>query len=242
MIATQRQTLLIVDDVPGNIKFMMSMLVDHYQVMAANNGQTALKIIATKPPDLILLDVMMPEMDGYQVCRQLQASDATRTIPVIFVTAMDNQEDEGKGFACGAVDYITKPIKPEVLHARIHTHLELRRQREQIAAMQVVLDQVQDSILLMDAEGCILDCNASVRSLLGYSREQLIGQPLEQFVQSPEWPAMKQVLLQRQGHREQLLGSAVCADGRAINVEMGWVAVQRQNGIQLIAFLRELAK
>ena len=120
-------TVLVVDDTPDNLTLMGSLLRDHYHVKVANNGEKALKIAQSESaPDLILLDIMMPGLDGHEVCRQLKARPSTQHIPVIFLTARSNPDDERMGLAMGAVDYITKPISPPILLARVHTHLALK--------------------------------------------------------------------------------------------------------------------
>ena len=122
-----KPTLLVVDDVIDNLTLMTDLLTPRYRVKAANNGARALKIAATSPPpDLILLDVMMPGMDGYEVCRRLKADAATRDIPVVFLTAKVSMEDEEMGLNIGAVDYLTKPVSPPILLARVKTHLALK--------------------------------------------------------------------------------------------------------------------
>ncbi len=120
-------TVLVVDDTPDNLSLMGGLLRDHYHVKVANQGEKALKIAqGEQPPDLILLDIMMPGMDGYEVCRRLKSNLHTRDIPVIFLTARADMEDERQGLALGAVDYITKPISPPILLARVATHLALK--------------------------------------------------------------------------------------------------------------------
>ena len=120
-------TVLVVDDTPDNLTLMGGLLRDHYHVKVANHGEKALKIAqGDNPPDLILLDIMMPGIDGYEVCRRLKAHSATRDIPVIFLTARSDPDDERQGLALGAVDYITKPISPPILLARVATHLALK--------------------------------------------------------------------------------------------------------------------
>lgn len=122
----KKPIILIVDDIPANIDVLSEILRPIYQVKVVTNGPMALKIaMGASPPDLILLDIMMPEMDGYEVCRQLKMNISTRNIPVIFVSAMDEVKDEAKGFELGAVDYITKPVSPPIVRARVKTHLEL---------------------------------------------------------------------------------------------------------------------
>jgi putative two-component system response regulator len=135
-------TLLLVDDTPENLTVLGTILQPLYRVRVANSGRRALEIANTiPPPDLILLDVMMPEMDGHEVLRQLRKSPATATIPVIFVTAMDGDEDEELGLGLGAVDYITKPVKPSIVLARIRTHLELKQARDVLADTNHYLEQ-----------------------------------------------------------------------------------------------------
>lgn len=130
MQESERKTVLIVDDSPENIDLLASILNREYKVKAAPNGPKALKIAgSTRPPDLILLDIMMPEMDGYEVCRQLKNNESTRDIPVLFVTAKSDVEDEAAGLAMGAVDYIVKPISPPIVLARVKTHMDLKQHR-----------------------------------------------------------------------------------------------------------------
>jgi putative two-component system response regulator len=122
-----RHTVLIVDDTAENLTVMNALLKDEYRTRIANNGERALKLaIADPPPDLVLLDIMMPGMDGYEVCRRLKADVKTRDIPVIFLTAKAEIEDEQTGFDAGAVDYITKPISPPIVLARVKTQLALK--------------------------------------------------------------------------------------------------------------------
>ncbi|WP_295434921.1 diguanylate cyclase [uncultured Thiodictyon sp.] len=128
--------ILIVDDIPDNIRVLSRMLVDDgHQVSAATNGRAALKLADSCAPDLILLDVMMPEMDGYQVCAALKADPLLQAIPVIFITALTDTEDETRGLALGAVDYIAKPFKEAIVRLRVRTHLELKRQRDLLSQL-----------------------------------------------------------------------------------------------------------
>ena len=122
-----RPTILVVDDTPDNLILMSDLLTGDYQVKVANGGERALAIATSdSPPDLILLDIMMPGMDGYEVCRRLKCDDRTANIPVIFLTAKSEEEDEKKGLELGAVDYITKPISPPIVMARVKNHLALK--------------------------------------------------------------------------------------------------------------------
>ena len=131
-----RQTILAVDDAPENLTVLKGILADDYRVKVAINGEKALKIaFSDSPPDLILLDIMMPEMSGYEVCSRLKADPRTMKIPVIFVTAMGETEDETHGFKLGAVDYITKPVSPPVVHARVKTQLAMYDQKRDLENM-----------------------------------------------------------------------------------------------------------
>jgi response regulator RpfG family c-di-GMP phosphodiesterase len=127
MIRHGKATILVVDDNLGNIKLISELLTGQYKVKVANNGERALKIAQSEiPPDLIFLDIMMPKMDGYEVCQQLKFNPSTCDIPIIFLTAKSDVEDEKYGLELGAVDYITKPISPPILLARVKTHLALK--------------------------------------------------------------------------------------------------------------------
>ena len=131
-----KQTVLIVDDIPDNLTVLSEVLRGEYRVRAANSGQKALDIAwSDTPPDIILLDIMMPLMDGYEVCRRLKMDDRTRRIPVIFVTALGEVEDEALGLSLGAVDYITKPISAAVVQARVRTHLRLFDQERHLSEL-----------------------------------------------------------------------------------------------------------
>ncbi|HEU4677894.1 MAG TPA: adenylate/guanylate cyclase domain-containing protein [Terrimicrobiaceae bacterium] len=132
--------ILIVDDTPENVDVLAGILREYYQVKIALNGSKALRIAQSDPaPALILLDVMMPEMDGYEVCRQLQANERTRRIPVIFVTAKSEDEDEAQGLGLGAVDYITKPVSPAIVLARVRTQLALTQSHRRLEDLSLKL-------------------------------------------------------------------------------------------------------
>ena len=163
--AEDKPTILVVDDTPDNLTLVSNLLKKDYRVRVAINGEKALKIAySDAPPDLILLDVMMPGMDGYEVCRQLRNSESTAHIPIIFLTAKSEVEDERKGLSLGASDYITKPISPPILEARVKTHLaakaysdfltdktsylekEVTRRTREISAIQDVTIQAMASL------------------------------------------------------------------------------------------------
>lgn len=136
-----KQKILVVDDERFNINVLVDLLKPDYKMMAAINGEQALKAArSANPPDLILLDIMMPEIDGYEVCRQLKLDGATRDIPVIFVTAMGQEEDETKGLDLGAADYLTKPISPAIVEARVKTQLALKKNMEDLRKAYSIIE------------------------------------------------------------------------------------------------------
>lgn len=136
MDITKKSTILIVDDEPSNLAVLSGLLASGYRVLACKSGQQALQIAPRDPrPDLILLDIMMPGMDGYEVLKLLREEESTRDIPVIFLTALDSREDEQKGLDLGAVDYIAKPYSPAIVKARIRNTLDLKKHRDYLAAL-----------------------------------------------------------------------------------------------------------
>ena len=136
-----RSTILIVDDVPENLEVLGELLQPLYRVRGAQSGMRALQVACSSPmPDLILLDVMMPGMDGYAVFEALRADPRTRDIPVIFVTALDGVREEEKGLELGAVDYISKPLRPTIVLARVHTQLELKKARDGLRDQNIFLE------------------------------------------------------------------------------------------------------
>ena len=128
-----KPTVLIVDDAPANIQLLAGLLKDSYQLKVATGGLRCIELAQTDPqPDLILLDIQMPDMDGYQVCQHLKGQESTQQIPIIFVTAKDQVADEELGLNLGAVDYITKPYSPAIVEARIATHITLKQQSDEL--------------------------------------------------------------------------------------------------------------
>lgn len=152
MEATKREKILIVDDVPENLMMLMNILKNEYTVIAATNGTKAIELCSNDPqPDIVLLDIMMPDMDGYEVCRYLQKDIRTRDIPIIFITAKTEVDDEAKGLELGAVDYIGKPAIPAIVRARVRNHLELKRHRnhleELVTQRTYQLKKAQESVI-----------------------------------------------------------------------------------------------
>ncbi len=125
-VSTKRPTVLVVDDEPFNLSLMDEVLNKYYTIQKASNGPQALELAFANPPDLILVDVLMPNMDGFEVCRRLKKNAATMHVPVIFVTAKNEIKDEELGFAVGASDFIHKPISAPIVAARVRTHLKIK--------------------------------------------------------------------------------------------------------------------
>jgi putative two-component system response regulator len=147
---TIMQTILIVDDEATSINVLNEVLKSSYKIGFAKDGEKGMKIATSdEPPDLILLDIIMPGIDGYEVCKRLKADDRTKSIPVIFITAKGKEDDETKGFELGAVDYITKPFNPVVVKARVKAHLELKRHRD---FLEWMLKKRTKEIQLMEQE------------------------------------------------------------------------------------------
>lgn len=166
-----KHTILVVDDTPENLTVLGELLQSRYRVRVANSGKRALQVACGDPrPDIILLDVMMPEMDGYAVLRELRGNPATVDIPVIFVTAMDADEDEEKGLALGAVDYITKPIRPAIVLARVTAHMELKQARDWLKDQNTWLEsevarRMRDNQLMQDVSIRALASLAEARDM-----------------------------------------------------------------------------
>ena len=182
--------ILIVDDTPTNIEILLAMLEGEYALSFATSGPKALELLAKGvKPDLILLDVMMPGMDGYEVCVALKADPSTRDIPVIFITAKTDPVSEGQALEVGGVDYITKPVNRLVVLARVRLHLELeRRTRElaqslaesqrlqkQLLVLTQAIEQSPTSIVITDVTGAIEYVNPYFSVLTGYSRDEVLG-------------------------------------------------------------------
>jgi diguanylate cyclase (GGDEF)-like protein len=147
-----RQKILIVDDTLANIEILYKILQADYEIFFAKCGADGVRIVKQELPDLVLLDIMMPDMDGYQVCAAIKGDPRTAGIPVIFITAMGNDEDETKGLDCGAIDYITKPISPPIVKARVRNHLELKRSRDLLQELAMELHEKNRKLEILARE------------------------------------------------------------------------------------------
>lgn len=152
IVVQRRQKLLIVDDTPANIEILYKILKSEYDVLFAKSGADGVRLVREQLPDLILLDIMMPGMDGYQVCAALKEDPLTAKIPVIFVTAMGNEEDEAKGLELGAIDYLTKPISPPIVLARVRNHLDLKRKSDLLEQLTLQLEEKNRALEVLARE------------------------------------------------------------------------------------------
>lgn len=198
--------ILAIDDMPANLALLGMALQNDYQIQIASSASKGLELAHDDPPALILLDIMMPDMDGYEACRRIKADAVLKDIPVIFVTALTEIDAETQGFALGAADYLTKPINIEIARLRIRNLLEreqLRRELQRREAEQrlaaSVFAHTHDSVVITDADNHIIDVNAAFTRISGYSREDVLGKTpriLKSGRQSAEfYQAMWQSLL-----------------------------------------------
>ncbi len=174
--------ILVIDDEPINLMLLGNTLKHEYNVQVATSGETGLKLAKEIPPDLILLDIMMPEMDGHEVCRRLKTDAALQDVPVIFITALAETDEEIAGLSLGAADYLTKPINIPIARLRIHNLLERELMRKELVSREEqqklaasVFTHSQDSIIITDADNRIIDVNASFTRISGYQREEVLG-------------------------------------------------------------------
>lgn len=169
---TGRQTILVVDDTPENIDILRALLKEQYAVKAATKGEKAIEIARTSAVDLILLDIMMPGMNGYEVCKTLKQDEVTRDIPVMFVTALQDVENEAEGFEAGAVDYITKPISAPVVMARVRTHLALKEVQEQLQEWNSNLKKrlLQSVAIIREKSQALMTADEKSPVLRGYNQ------------------------------------------------------------------------
>ncbi|MDA3845788.1 MAG: response regulator [Vallitaleaceae bacterium] len=190
--------ILITDDQPSNIEILIELLRETYSIQIATSGQKAIDIInGDKQPDLILLDVMMPVMDGHEVLKRIKSEEKTKDIPVIFITASESEELEEAALAYGAVDYIIKPFNPKIVKQRIKNQLELKKYHEIISAelevknselyeqniqlknYQTVFSNLQEGLLVTDKDKSIIWVNESLNDMMGYSYDEMMGQRLD---------------------------------------------------------------
>jgi len=185
--STKKGQVLIVDDQEFNIKILANIISNDYLVQDANSGPKALEIASgSNPPDLILLDIIMPDMDGYEVCRRLKENKKTRNIPVIFVTAKDSPEEEEYGLGIGAVDYLSKPFHPAIIRARVRGHIDRRLAQESLDTKQreqrELLDNIRAGVILVNSESYKIEyVNPMAAMMIGVLPDDLIGNSCRHF-------------------------------------------------------------
>ena len=180
--------ILIVDDTPANLEILGHILQrSGLEVSIAPTGEKALELVNLNKPDLILLDVRMPDIDGYEVCRRLKAEVNTKDIPVIFITVMAGTEDLVRGYNVGGIDYIVKPFHEEEVVCRITTQLKLKKAQDAVIQREkfyrVIVERVPDLIFQLDPDRKIIFANPAFR-LLGYDPDQLVGRPVGELIES----------------------------------------------------------
>ena len=183
----KKARILLVDDDPGNILILSHILEKKHSIVTADNGVACLDIVHSEnPPDLIILDIMMPDMDGYEVCSTLQAGRQTRNIPVIFITGLDSIESQSKGLALGAVDYLVKPFNSAIVLARTKTHLKIKRQRDLLLQRQqelnlvnqkneMILNTAAEGIYGVDQDDKITFMNPAALKMIGLREDEVLG-------------------------------------------------------------------
>ncbi len=259
-----RQTILAVDDDPGNLGILRRLLHPQYNVLAAPSGDRALAIAAGQPkPDLILLDVLMPGMDGYAVLAHLREMPATRDIPVIFVTGLDSIEDEEKGLALGAVDYIAKPYRPPIMLARVQIHLELKRARDwlrdqnafleaEVARREQMLHSVtaatRDAIIMVDGEDRIAFWNPAAAAMFGHAATEALGRKLHALLAPERFhaAAARGLGAFRDSGTGDAVGktlelAALRKDGTEFPIEISLAAVRRENAWWGVGIVRDIS-
>ena len=186
----QPASILVVDDTPANLQVLAGMLKDRgYKVRPVPSGKLALLAAQRDPPDLILLDINMPEMNGYEVCEHLKVDDALKGIPVIFISALTEQLDKVKAFAIGGVDYITKPFQMEELHARVETHLKLRRLQIELEEYSRHLELAREARLTVTDK--LRAGDGGTQALFGMALRLLLVEPPSPRSSRPRWTARR---------------------------------------------------
>jgi len=237
---TMKANILVVDDTPDNLRLLSDMLMnDGYKVRPAPSGAHALATSRKEIPDLILLDILMPEMDGYDVCRALKTDELTKDIPVIFLSALGEVEDKVKGFEAGGVDFITKPFHPREVMLRVETHLKIARLqkklRSETARFKTLADAAFEAILIHSA-GVVVDANPAAARLFQRSETRLFGMDLSQLL-TPE--IHRQVLSE---HLSPFEGNVIGRDNIRIPVEFRTKILPLEDQHLSVTAIRDLTR
>ena len=260
-----RSVILAVDDTSASLKLLTDLLKEEgYEVHSAINGELALHSAVNSPPDLILLDILMADMDGYEVCRRLKAHEKTRNIPVIFVSAMSSTDEKVQGFELGAVDFVTKPYQRDELLARVRTHLELMNLRLHLEELVSVRTQefieseekfrsitvaANDAIIMMNSAGKVVFWNAAAETMFGYSTSEAMGQELHTWIAPPRFYEAYRIGFTQftSSGVGMMIGktlelAALRKDGTEFPVEVSVAAVKLQGEWQAIGILRDITE
>ncbi len=218
----QQSTILIVDDKPEELKALIVFLEESgFQILAAHSGEAALKRLNYVRPDIILLDVLMPGMDGFETCRRLKELEAARAIPVIFMTALAEMIDKVKGFEVGGVDYLTKPVQHEEVLARVNTHLTNHRLQQQIREEKLRFQALTNASfegILIHHEGEILDVNPALEKMFGFQCTEVSGRNILEFIA----PDLRQVVLKHLQTKDEIPyeTEGIKKDGTNFSIEL----------------------
>jgi len=241
-------SILIIDDQPNNLAILVEYLENlGFEILVSQNGKSGLARANHVQPALIILDVLMPDIDGYEVCRQLKAEQQTRDIPVIFLTALTTTDEIVKGFEVGGVDYISKPVQLEEARVRIETHLTICKLQEELrqreAHCRTIVESVSDSLFVLNEAGQIIDTNPAALLTYGYSKEELLGSTLTQLI-SPEYREIfelcQQELLETGNYSAETVD--LRKDGSLINAEIRGTTVQCEGEKYWVATARDVTK
>ena len=235
-------TILIVDDLPGELKALVVFLENlGFRIAVARSGEAAIKQMQYILPDLILLDVLMPGLDGFETCRQLKASETTRKIPIIFMTALTETVDKIKGFEVGGVDYLTKPVNHAEVLARVNAHLTIARLQHQLAQenerFQRLANATFEGILIYDTEQ-ILDANQAAGQMFGCQAEEAIGKPLLELLTPESRQTIEAELDQRDLYPCEAEG--LRKDGSSFPIEIQTKTIPWTTGEVRVAAVRDL--
>ena len=234
----QKSKILIVDDIPSNIQILAEAMRYQYQIIFATTGQKAVELATSEQElDLILLDIMLPDIDGYEVCRQLKVNPLTKEIPIIFITAKSDETDETKGFECGGVDYIIKPFKIPIVKARVHTQLELKKKRDMLEKMSSRLEQLnqmKNKFLGIAAH----DLRSPLGSVRGFAR--LLSEELEDTL-ADDQKEFLEIIYKQSNHMlalvNDLLDVAVIESGKLdLRIHQGNLIEMINNRIRLFQY------
>ncbi len=255
--ALNNQHIILVDDSLKNIRFLGTILRSHgARISIAQNGTQALATVNRELPDLILLDIMLPDMDGYEICTRLKKNSQTRDIPVIFMSALSDPRDKTRGFLVGGVDYVTKPIEQEELLARINAHLTIQSLRQHLTRANLELEDkitqrtreiaekeerfrslvetVNDCIWEIDSSGCYTYVSPKIKDILGYSPGEMTGKTLYQFIPPEDENRVKSFFRSFQSRSKPFAGFEIAhihQNGRRVIFEINGTPILDSQGI-----------